>query len=128
MLLPDDVLVEKGLHLDRLGQLGLLLLLQHPILGDDVETDIDTLIADEDCRSGDELLDLALALVAERAPQSFIVPYLSWASPPFSLVTGCSLNVPGAEPARELYSSAKSEPVEGNKLGISSDYSGTSRV
>ena len=54
------------------GQRRVLLLLQHPVLGDDVEADVDALVADEDRRAGDELLDLALALVAERAPQDFV--------------------------------------------------------
>src|SRR5690606_6999871 len=70
--LADHVLVEQGLDLGGLGKLGLLLLLEQAVLGDDVEKDVDALVADEDGRPGDQLLDLALALVAERAPEGVV--------------------------------------------------------
>src|SRR3954452_2502608 len=72
LFLADHVLVEERLDLLGLGERRVLLLLEHPVLGDDVEADVDALIADEHGRASDELLDLALALVAERAPQDFI--------------------------------------------------------
>jgi hypothetical protein len=72
LLLADDVVVEQRLDLGRLGELGLLLLLEQAVLGDDVEADVDALVADEDGRPGDELLDLALALVAERAAERVV--------------------------------------------------------
>ena len=50
LLLPDDVVVEHRVDLLRLGKTGLLLLLEHAILGNDVEADIDALVADEDGR------------------------------------------------------------------------------
>src|SRR6185295_10102774 len=71
-LLADHVLVEERLDLLRLGQRAVLLLFEHPVFRDDVETDVDALVADEDRRTGDELLDLTLALVAERAPQDLV--------------------------------------------------------
>ncbi len=74
-LLADDVLVEQRLDLLRLGQRGVLLLLEHAVFGDDVEADVDALVADEDRRTGDQLLDLALALVAETAPQSVVAGF-----------------------------------------------------
>src|SRR5450759_4984725 len=48
-LLPDDVLVEEFLDLARFRKLRLGLgLVEHPILGDDVEADVDALVADVD--------------------------------------------------------------------------------
>jgi hypothetical protein len=56
LLLPDDVAVEEfldflGLGKLRFGSLGL----QDPVFGDDVEADVDTLVANVDGRTGDEL-------------------------------------------------------------------------
>ena len=75
-LLSDDVVVQQVLDLFRLGQARVLLLLEHPVFGDDVETDVDALIADEHRRTGDQLLDLALALVTKRAPEGFVAGFL----------------------------------------------------
>src|SRR5882724_600446 len=72
LLLADDVLIQQRFDFLRLRQVGVLLLLQHPVLGDDVETDVDTFVADEDRGTGDQFLDLPLALVAERAPQDLV--------------------------------------------------------
>ena len=74
-LLADDVLVEQLLDLVRLRELGLLLLLEDPVLRDDVEADVDALVADEDRRTGDQLLDVALALVAERTPEGVVAGF-----------------------------------------------------
>ena len=52
LLLPDDVPVEELLDLLRLGKLGLRRLgLEDPVLGDDVEADVDALVADVDRRA-----------------------------------------------------------------------------
>ena len=70
--LADHVKVEELFDLFRFGeragplQRSRLIL---PILGDDVQADIDALVADVDRRSGDQLLDVALRFVAEAAPQ-----------------------------------------------------------
>ena len=75
-LLSDHVVVEEGFDLLRLRQRRVVLLIQHPVFRDDVETDVDTLVADEDRGPGDELLYFALALVAERAAKRFITCFL----------------------------------------------------
>src|SRR5262249_43517606 len=41
------------------------------VVGNDVVADFDALVANEDGRSRDELADVVLILVAERAPQYF---------------------------------------------------------
>ena len=68
MVLTDDVVVEDFTDLlrgrntvARLRQRGLVL------LADDVRTQLDALVADEDGRPGNELAHLVLALAAERA-------------------------------------------------------------
>ena len=86
LLLADHVLVEKLFDFLGFREVGLLLLLVEPVLGDDVETDVDTLVADEDRRPGDELLDLALALVTKRASQCIIAG--SFLRHGFSLAAG----------------------------------------
>ena len=71
-LLADDVEVEELLDLFRLRKLAgafhrarLVL----AVLGDDVEADVDALVADVDRGPGDQLLHVALRLVAEAATQ-----------------------------------------------------------
>src|SRR6185369_373441 len=72
-LLTDDVLVERGLDLGRLGEAAdLSRLLLFPLLGDDVVAELDALIADIDRRAGDELAHVVLALAAEGALQSSV--------------------------------------------------------
>src|SRR5450759_85861 len=70
-LLPDDVLVEEFLDLARFRKLRFGLgLVEHPVLGDDVEADVDALVANVDRRPRDELLHVPLGLVAEAAAQN----------------------------------------------------------
>ena len=76
LFLADHVVVEQLLEFLGLGQRRLLALLQHPVLGDDVEADVDALVANEDGGARDELLDLSLALAAERAPQRVVATVL----------------------------------------------------
>src|SRR5207247_496499 len=71
-LLPDHVEIEELLDFLRFGQRagpleGPRLVLA--ILSDDVEADVDAFVTDVDRRSGDQLLDVALALVAEATTQ-----------------------------------------------------------
>src|SRR5262249_13522632 len=68
LVLADHVLIEEGLDLARLRQPVLVdALFRLALLGDDVETDVDALVADVDGRAGDEFANVALVLVAERA-------------------------------------------------------------
>src|SRR5690606_27602837 len=76
--LADDIAIEEVLDLARHGQVNLLFLgALVGLLGDDVVTQMDALVADVDRRPCDELLDLALALSAEgaaKAPTLAITP------------------------------------------------------
>src|SRR5206468_8755380 len=70
--LADHVEVEELFDLFRFGERAGPLQRSRfilPILGDDVQADIDALVADVDRRSGDQLLDVTLRFVAEAAPQ-----------------------------------------------------------
>jgi hypothetical protein len=74
LVLSDHVAVEELLDLLRLGELRLRgLRLQDPVFRDDVETDVDALVADVNGRAGDQLLDVPLALIAEGAAQHITV-------------------------------------------------------
>ncbi len=69
-LLPDDVLLEEGEDLFRLRQVELargLFAGLGEALFDDLVAELDALVADVDAGTGDQLLDLLLALAAERA-------------------------------------------------------------
>ena len=70
VVLPDHVVVEVGLDLDRLGQLGETDLLGgRELLFDDLVTEIDALVTDVNAGPCDQLLDLLLGLAAEAALQ-----------------------------------------------------------
>jgi hypothetical protein len=73
LILADDVLVEVPLDLDGGGEAGCCP--RTPawtagVLADDVEAEPDALRADVDVRPRDDLVDLALRLVAEGARQT----------------------------------------------------------
>jgi hypothetical protein len=74
LALADDVVVEERADLDRRRQ---LLEAQLTALGelllDDLVAEVDALVADVDARTGDQLLDLLLALAAEAALQQLPV-------------------------------------------------------
>jgi hypothetical protein len=68
VLLADDVVVQIGVDLDRLGQLGESDLLgDRELLLDDLVAEIYALVTDVDAGAGDQLLDLLLRLSAEAA-------------------------------------------------------------
>ena len=70
--LADDVLVEELLDfLRRRQRRAGAAVLEAVVVGDDVVADLDALVADEDGRAGNQLADVVLVLVAERAPQDF---------------------------------------------------------
>src|SRR5450759_2808262 len=74
LLLPDYVGVEELLDLLRLRELRLgRRSLEDAVLGDDVEADVDALVANVDGGPGDELLDVSLALVAKGTAQDIAV-------------------------------------------------------
>ena len=75
-LLADHVLVEARLDLARDRQVGLRRLrigrIDRHLVADDVVAELDALVADEHRRAGDQLLDLVLALAAERAVENLL--------------------------------------------------------
>ncbi len=74
LLLADHVLVEELLDLLRGGEAGAGgLPLGAAVVRDDVVADVDALVADEDGGAGDQLADVVLVLVAERAAQDLAV-------------------------------------------------------
>ena len=75
LFLADDVLVEELLDFLGDGQrrARAAARLEAVVVGDDVVTDLDAFIADEDGRTRDELPDIVLILVAERAAEDFAV-------------------------------------------------------
>jgi hypothetical protein len=83
LLLPDHVVVEELVDLAGLGE---LLQLQLGGLGelllDDLVAEVDALVADVHAGAGDELLDLFLALSAERALEEVRLSKLCHGPPP----------------------------------------------
>ena len=76
LLLADDVLVEELLDLVRRRQRRARAAVLEPVVvGDDVVADLDALVADEDGRARNQLADVVLILVAERAAKNFVSPF-----------------------------------------------------
>ncbi len=75
LFLADDVLVEELLDFLRHRQrrAGAAAGLEAVVVGDDVVADLDALIADEDRRARNQLADVVLVLVAERAAEDLAV-------------------------------------------------------
>jgi len=70
LLLTDDVFVQELLDLVGDGEAGLVgPAFDPPIVRDDVVADVDALVADEDRGPGNELTDVVLVFVAERATE-----------------------------------------------------------
>ncbi len=73
LLLGDDVVVQDGVDVERLREVVEVELGRcRQFLVDDLVTEIDALVADVDAGTGDQLLDLSLALPAEAAEQLFV--------------------------------------------------------
>ena len=76
-LLADDVLIEELLDLGRRGERRPhAAVLELVVVRDDVVADLDALVADEDGRARDELADVVLILVAERAAEDLSLAVL----------------------------------------------------
>ncbi len=76
-LLADDVLVEELLDLGRRGERRPdAAVLEPVVVGDDVVADLDALVADEDRGACDELADVVLILVTERATENLSLAVL----------------------------------------------------
>ena len=75
LFLADDVLVEELLDFlrDRQRGAGAAARLEAVVVRDDVVADLDALVADEDRRARDQLADVVLVLVAERAAEDLAV-------------------------------------------------------
>ena len=75
LFLADDVLVEELLDFlrDRQRRARAAARLEPVVVGDDVVADLDALVADEDRRARNQLADVVLVLVAERAAEDFAV-------------------------------------------------------
>jgi len=73
LFLADDIFVEEGFDLGGPGErraVGCRLLLR--VVTDDLDADVDALIADVDSGSGDQFFDFILAFATEAAAQSVI--------------------------------------------------------
>jgi len=85
-LLADHILVEMALDFVRFGQDLLARLgLMHAVFRNDIEADLDALVADVHRRSGDQLAHLVLALATEAATQHVTVT-LGHSDPPRTIV------------------------------------------
>ena len=76
LLLADDVFVEELLDVLRdreRGGAGAAACFELVVVGDDVVADLDALVADEHSRARDQLADVVLVLVAERAAEDLAV-------------------------------------------------------
>ncbi len=73
LFLADDVLVQELLDLDRHRQRRARAAVELVVVRDDVVADLDALIADEHRRPRNELADVVLVLVAERAPEDLVL-------------------------------------------------------
>ena len=76
LLLADDVFVEELLDVLRdreRGGPGAAARLELVVVGDDVVADLDALVADEHSRARNQLADVVLVLVAERAAEDLAV-------------------------------------------------------
>ncbi len=73
LVLGDDVVVEARVDLLRTRErLEIEMRGSRELLVDDLVTEIDALVADVDAGTGDQLLDLALALAAKGAQQLLV--------------------------------------------------------
>ena len=73
LLLRDDVVVQDGVDVERLGEVVEVELRRRgELLVDDLVAEIDALVADVDAGTSDQLLDLTLALPAEAAKQLLV--------------------------------------------------------
>ena len=62
-------------------RMAAFLLFALTLFGDDVQADVDALVTDVDGGTGDQLAHVPLALVAERALQTFTFVLLAWHAP-----------------------------------------------
>jgi len=73
LLLRDDVVVQDAVDVARARQVvEIELRRSRELLVDDLVTEVDALVADVDAGTGDQLLDLPLALAAEAAEQLLV--------------------------------------------------------
>src|SRR5207247_7984960 len=100
LVLADHVLVQELLDLVGGGEAGLVGASLHPaVVRDDVVADVDALVADEDGGARDQLADVVLVLVAERATENFVVPALfhrsrrlmTWSTIPYAFACSASM-------------------------------------
>ncbi len=105
-VLPDDVLLEEAEDLARLRQLHQAELAGlGELLLDDLVAEVDALVADVHAWAGDQLLDLLLALPAERALQQVRAVSDTCHGPvPSSRARGCGPCVPPLDTTRATLS------------------------
>src|SRR5689334_15626988 len=73
LLLADHIFVQELLDFDRHRQRGARTAIEFVVVRDDVVADLDAFIADEYRRSRNELADVVLVLVTERAAKDFVL-------------------------------------------------------